>query len=198
MSAMRFDLLIGIAIGVVIAWLYFLVWRARYTAAIREDAVQRSLAVTTGKVHEQLIPYLPDFGYNPKDARFLGSPVDLVVFDGLAQGQPVLLPRGQARRLPVAPPRASGSQCHRGSCSGVGGAARGQAARRGLILCLHSSTPKPAIQSCNALTASRPIAGRAGAASPRPRWSATSAAGCAKVWASSRPDRPPARWRARP
>src|SRR6202165_867405 len=87
MSAMRFDLLIGIAIGVVIAWLYFLVWRARYTAAIREDAVQRSLAVTTGKVHEQLIPYLPDFGYNPKDARFLGSPVDLVVFDGLAEGQ---------------------------------------------------------------------------------------------------------------
>src|SRR6202165_6249023 len=87
MSAMRFDLLIGIAIGVVIAWLYFLRWRARYTAAIREDAVQRSLAVTTGKVHEQLIPYLPDFGYNPKDARFLGSPVDLVVFDGLAEGQ---------------------------------------------------------------------------------------------------------------
>jgi predicted Holliday junction resolvase-like endonuclease len=84
---MRLDLLIGIAIGVVIAWLYFLVWKARYTAAIRENAVQRSLAVTTGKVHEQLIPYLPEFGYNPKDARFLGSPVDLVVFDGLAEGQ---------------------------------------------------------------------------------------------------------------
>lgn len=87
MSAMRLDLLIGIAIGVVITWLYVLVWKARYTAAIRENAVQRSLAVTTGKVHEQLIPYLPEFGYNPKDARFLGSPVDLVVFDGLAEGQ---------------------------------------------------------------------------------------------------------------
>src|SRR5713101_4994081 len=79
-------LVLGIAIGIVIAWLYFLIWKLRYSAAIREDAVQRSLAVTAGKVHEQLIPYLPDFPYNPKDARFLGTPVDLVVFDGLADG----------------------------------------------------------------------------------------------------------------
>ena len=80
-------LVVGIAIGIVIAWLYFLVWRLRYTSRIRDDAVQRSLAVTAGKVHEQLVPYLPEFGFNPKDARFLGSPVDLVVFDGLAAGQ---------------------------------------------------------------------------------------------------------------
>ena len=79
-------MLLGIAIGVLIAWLYFLVWRLRYSAKIRDDAVQRSLAVTAGKVHEQLVPYLPEFGFNPKDARFLGSPVDLVVFDGLAEG----------------------------------------------------------------------------------------------------------------
>jgi len=85
--APRFDLLLVIAIGIVIAWLYFLVWKARYSAAIREDAVQRSLAVTAGKVHEQLVPYLPEFGFNPKDARFLGSPVDLIVFDGLADGE---------------------------------------------------------------------------------------------------------------
>jgi len=77
----------GIAIGVLIASLYFLVWRLRYSAKIREDAVQRSLAVTVGKVHEQLVPYLPEFGFNPKDVRFLGSPVDLVVFDGLAAGE---------------------------------------------------------------------------------------------------------------
>src|SRR5881392_943214 len=79
-------LVLGIAIGIVIAWLYFLIWKLRYTRAIREDAVQRSLAVTAGKVHEQLVPYLPEFGFNPKDARFLGSPVDLIVFDGLAAG----------------------------------------------------------------------------------------------------------------
>ena len=79
-------LVIGMVIGVVLASLYFVIWRLRYTAAIRENAVQRSLAVTAGKVHEQLVPYLPEFGFNPKDARFLGSPVDLVVFDGLADG----------------------------------------------------------------------------------------------------------------
>jgi predicted Holliday junction resolvase-like endonuclease len=80
-------LLTGIAIGVLVTWLYFLVWRFRYTAKIRRDAVQRSEAVTAGKVHEQLVAYLPDFPYNPKDVRFLGSPVDLVVFDGLADGR---------------------------------------------------------------------------------------------------------------
>src|SRR2546422_4808819 len=78
--------LLGIAIGIVIAWLYFLVWKLRYTASIREDAVQRSLAVTAGKGDEQLVPYLPEFGFNPKDARFLGSAGGLVIFDGLAAG----------------------------------------------------------------------------------------------------------------
>ena len=82
----RLDLAIGIVIGIVVASLYFVIWRLRYSAAIRENAVQRSLAVTAGKVHEQLVPYLPEFGFNPKDARFLGSPVDLVIFDGLAAG----------------------------------------------------------------------------------------------------------------
>lgn len=86
MASSRIDLLLGIVIGIIIAWLYFLVWKLRYSASIRENAVQRSLAVTAGKVHEQLVPYLPEFGFNPKDARFLGSPVDLVIFDGLAAG----------------------------------------------------------------------------------------------------------------
>jgi predicted Holliday junction resolvase-like endonuclease len=79
--------LTGIATGVLVTCLYFLVWRLRYTARIRRDAVQRSEAVTAGKVHEQLVAYLPAFPYNPKDVRFLGSPVDLVVFDGLADGR---------------------------------------------------------------------------------------------------------------
>jgi predicted Holliday junction resolvase-like endonuclease len=78
---------IGIGIGLLVAWVYFLIWKLRYTSTIREDAVHRSQAVTAGKVYEQLIPYLPAFPYNPKDVRFLGSPIDLVIFDGLADGR---------------------------------------------------------------------------------------------------------------
>lgn len=87
MPSNLFELTVGIVIGVLAAWVCFLVWKVGYTTRIREDAVQRSQAITAGKVHEQLIPYLPLFPYNPKDVRFLGSPVDLVVFDGLSEGR---------------------------------------------------------------------------------------------------------------
>lgn len=62
-------------------------WKRDHTREARRDAVQRSQATTLGKVYEHLIPYLPDFGWNPRDARFLGAPVDFVVFDGLSEGQ---------------------------------------------------------------------------------------------------------------
>lgn len=77
---------LGLGVGLLLAALYILWWKARYTRMLRLDAVQRSQAVTTGKVYEQLVPYLPDFPFNPKDVRFLGTPVDLVVFDGLSEG----------------------------------------------------------------------------------------------------------------
>lgn len=59
-------------------------WKMREEEAIRSDAIRRSESVTRGKMTEHLIPFFPDFPYNPKDARFLGSPVDLIVFDGLS------------------------------------------------------------------------------------------------------------------
>ena len=61
-------------------------WKAGYAKVIRQDAVQRSHAVTVGKVSEQLVPYLPGFRWNPQDVRFVGAPVDFVVFDGLSDG----------------------------------------------------------------------------------------------------------------
>jgi len=67
------------------AGILFAGWRADEEENIRSDAVRRSQSVTKGKITEHLIPYFPDFPYNPKDARFLGSPVDLVVFDGLSE-----------------------------------------------------------------------------------------------------------------
>lgn len=69
-------------------------YRARYRFSRadvereRRDAAKRSLSVLGGRASEQLVPLLPEFfeEYSPSDARFLGSPVDYVVFDGLKEG----------------------------------------------------------------------------------------------------------------
>lgn len=78
--------LVGIGLGVLISAVGFLLWRTTAIREIRRDAIRRSAAVIAGRVQEQLVPHLPGFDFDPKDARFLGSPVDYVVFDGLARG----------------------------------------------------------------------------------------------------------------
>ena len=77
----------GLGAGLLIAFVYFLLWKANYTREIRKDSVARSRATISGQVHEQLLPYLPDFPFDPKDVRFMGAPVDLIVFDGLSAGK---------------------------------------------------------------------------------------------------------------
>ncbi len=52
------------------------------------DAVTQSRAVLGGKFTEQMTPYLPEFKYDPTEARFIGSPIDLIVFPGLSRGEP--------------------------------------------------------------------------------------------------------------
>ena len=44
------------------------------------NAAQLSLE---GKVTEHIVPHLPGFDLNPKDIRFLGTPIDLIAFKGL-------------------------------------------------------------------------------------------------------------------
>ena len=62
-------------------------WRLR-RRQLEQAAISRSRSVLGGKFAEQLAPFLPDFPGDPTEARFLGSPVDLVVFPGLATGEP--------------------------------------------------------------------------------------------------------------
>ena len=116
---------LGVVIGLLIGFVYFLIWKARHTGAIRQDAVARSQAVTVGKVTEQLLPYLPGFRFNPKDARFLGSPVDLVVFDGLDEGElrGVWFLEVKTRRRRVERPGAADSRRDPRKARGVGRAA---------------------------------------------------------------------------
>jgi predicted Holliday junction resolvase-like endonuclease len=95
------SLLLGIIIGSVITF-YFL-QKSRQGKIIKEyeaqiqilkeeykedikDAKNRSLdgsrAVIKGKIAEQLTPILPNFNYLPSDARFIGDPIDYIIFNG--------------------------------------------------------------------------------------------------------------------
>ncbi len=53
----------------------------------RRDSVERSRSTLSGQFLEKLAPRFPDFPYDPTDLRFLGTPVDYVVFDGLSGGE---------------------------------------------------------------------------------------------------------------
>ncbi|APR69241.1 MULTISPECIES: Holliday junction resolvase-like protein [Acinetobacter] len=48
----------------------------------QKRSVNTSRAVLKGKMAEQFAPILPEFRYLPSDAKFLGDPVDYVIFDG--------------------------------------------------------------------------------------------------------------------
>ena len=50
---------------------------------IRETAIKQSKAVLSGQFSEQIAPYLPDFPYKPTEARFIGKPIDFIVFKGM-------------------------------------------------------------------------------------------------------------------
>jgi predicted Holliday junction resolvase-like endonuclease len=62
-------------------------WEGERKKAVSE-AIGQSRAVLGGKFTEQMAPYLPEFGYDPTEARFIGSPIDLIVFPGLSRGEP--------------------------------------------------------------------------------------------------------------
>jgi predicted Holliday junction resolvase-like endonuclease len=71
------------------AWqeIELLKWQGEMEGA-RKAAISQSRAVLGGKFTEQMVPFFPDFKYDPTEVRFIGSPIDMVVFPGLAQGDP--------------------------------------------------------------------------------------------------------------
>ena len=48
----------------------------------RKSSVNSSRAVIKGKIAEQFAPLFPEFNYYPNDAKFLGDPIDYIVFSG--------------------------------------------------------------------------------------------------------------------
>src|SRR5439155_22452020 len=55
--------------------------------AARKSSVKQSRSTLAGLMTEKLAPHLPDFPYDPTEVRFLGTPIDYVVFRGLSRDQ---------------------------------------------------------------------------------------------------------------
>jgi len=97
-------LLAVVVVVAVIAWALFWIHDARrdrdvhlrtyrYTeedlARFGQEAIRQSHAVVSGKVQEHMAPLFPEFmtEFNPREARFIGTPIDYVVFDGIDRGE---------------------------------------------------------------------------------------------------------------
>ena len=50
---------------------------------LEAKALRRSRSVLGGMFAEQLAPYLPNFPFTPTEAKFIGAPIDFLVFKGL-------------------------------------------------------------------------------------------------------------------
>ena len=49
----------------------------------RKEAIMQSRAVLGGQFSEQLAPFLPNFKYLPTECKFVGKPIDLIIFRGM-------------------------------------------------------------------------------------------------------------------
>lgn len=86
MITQRTPVLIGIAIGGILAYLLLFLHFHLQIQKIRKKSVCQSRSTILGEVSEKVMPLLPEFPYHTKDLVFLGKGVDYVVFDGLSRG----------------------------------------------------------------------------------------------------------------
>lgn len=62
-------------------------WRGRKLESVVKARLKQSRAVLGGLSSEQIAPLIPGFPYDPGDCRFVGKPVDFIVFRGMNQRQ---------------------------------------------------------------------------------------------------------------
>jgi predicted Holliday junction resolvase-like endonuclease len=58
-------------------------WEAHRLEDVVKARLKQSRAVIGGLVSEQMAPLLPGFPFDPGDCRFIGKPVDFLVFKGM-------------------------------------------------------------------------------------------------------------------
>jgi len=94
MSEWVIFLLTGLLIGILLTYVLlrksiaisyearFSQWQREYEEKIRESTLKASRAILKGRIGEQMAALLPVFKYQPADARFIGNPIDYIIFDG--------------------------------------------------------------------------------------------------------------------
>ena len=85
--------LIGVAVvaAMLVYWIGLIKGGRRSTLrheATTSDHLRRSRQTLGGRFAEQMAPYFDEFDFDPTEARFLGNPIDFVVFPGIATGEP--------------------------------------------------------------------------------------------------------------
>lgn len=65
-------------------------WKQEVEKEIRRDAIKSSITTLIGKVGEQIAPLymIRELDVDPRDLRFIGTPVDYIAFKGLSNGNP--------------------------------------------------------------------------------------------------------------
>ena len=58
-------------------------WEGGHLEEIVKKRLRQSRAVIGGQVSEQIAPLLPGFPFDPGDCRFVGKPVDFIIFNGM-------------------------------------------------------------------------------------------------------------------
>ena len=77
-------IIFGILVGFILLGLFFFfIYLPKRIKYEREDAIKKSRAVLSGQISEQFAPYLEDFPFLPSETKFIGKPVDFIVFVGL-------------------------------------------------------------------------------------------------------------------
>jgi predicted Holliday junction resolvase-like endonuclease len=98
MSLTALTFLVGLAIGLLACFAllkggisrraeaHLKVWQDEQVSVRTEASLQRSRAVLRGQMVEHLVPMFDEFTFGHiADARFLGKPVDFIVFDGYTE-----------------------------------------------------------------------------------------------------------------
>ena len=74
--------IVGAIVGALLMWVRNRLALGDAVSAATRRSLQRSRSTIKGQIAEQMVPMLKGFPYHPAEARFLGDPVDYVVFNG--------------------------------------------------------------------------------------------------------------------